>query len=518
MAESQEFSGNYKPVKFTADAIRGRLRESLAEGIYQDVESSFHVLRELVQNGADSIKDYRKEVDPDFEGEIRIKLSASSIEVFDTGKGMSREELHDIVKFGASKKDPDFHIGWRGIGFWANSTLASKVYLISKQKGSTYRRALMVDIEGWKREEAHLSLLELLNKYVYEDEPAAEDRDQHYTIVRLTHLTESGHYLVSNLADARTYLRKTIPLEFEEFNQKEKIENLIYHHVPHYETFRVFLNGDQLFKPGYEHLQDVFSDEIRHYIPPDAGSKSTKKKGGRVKGGQVKGGQVIGWYWAGLHTKRKEIEDPSVKGILFRVKGFAIGDQNLFRSLFKEDVPTPDWYYGEIYVLDSKVTPDSSRTHFEGTKEWIRFISVLSEPRGLINKLKRERRSFSKSDLAMQKIPQLIAEAKHLVAQKATASVEDFEKLQKKIETRIVQTTKPDLKRAGQTAVRQLASALASKKLPIPTVPIKVVSIMAVNRLLSAVIRILGRHITNKNLLRKIQQEIKAEFDDTLKG
>jgi Histidine kinase-, DNA gyrase B-, and HSP90-like ATPase len=186
LPDQEPLTGEFKPAKFTADSIRGRLRESLAEGIYQDVESSFHVLRELVQNGVDAIKDYRKAHDPHFEGEIRIRTSATSIEVFDTGLGMSRDELKEVVSFGATSKDPEFHVGFRGIGFWANSTLASKVILISKKRGERYKRALMVDVDGWKKEEATLSLLQLLNKYVFEDKPSPDDTRSGYPLIRRT--------------------------------------------------------------------------------------------------------------------------------------------------------------------------------------------------------------------------------------------------------------------------------------------------------------------------------------------
>src|SRR2546423_14228731 len=125
MSETGELVNKFKPVKYKDNAIRGRLRESLAEGIYQDIDSSFHVIRELVQNGVDSIDDFRDQEDPHFEGEIRIRLAGDSIAVFDTGLGMTLEELREVPTFAASRKDPGTRVGFRGIGFWANSALAS---------------------------------------------------------------------------------------------------------------------------------------------------------------------------------------------------------------------------------------------------------------------------------------------------------------------------------------------------------------------------------------------------------
>lgn len=497
--DSQALVGNFKNVKYTKNAIRGRLRESLAEGIYQDVSSSFHVLRELVQNGVDAIKDFRKETESNFEGEIRIRLSAASIEVFDTGIGMSKAEMRDLVAFGATKKDPDFHVGFRGIGFWANSTLASKVLVISKKRGEKYKHTLLVDVEGWKKEEATLPLLDLLNTYVFEDDPSREDPDEHYTLIRLTGLTESGKYLVEHQAEAEKYLRRTLPLEFADFKHKEKIKKLIYENLGDYEIFRVYLGHTELFKPGYDNLQDVIFDEIRK-----PGSKGRKNDN-----------PVIGWYWAALNTARGEIKDRLARGILFRAKGFAIGDENLLRSLFSTDQETIDWYYGEIYVLDNKILPDSSRTHFEGNPAWLQFVSALTATSGLINKLKKERRSFSSKDIAREKIPNLVEATKTLVENQASVNRSEVEKVKEELQKRLPFAPDPELKKEAQESIKQLEKALVPKQAKtLITSRNSSKQASPINHFYTTVLQVLRKNISDSKLLKRIEAEVTRIFEE----
>jgi hypothetical protein len=503
MADPKALSNKFKNVKYKNDAIRGRLRESLAEGIYPDVDSSFHVLRELVQNGADSIKDFREEEDPYFEGEIRIRISSDSISVYDTGSGMGLDKLREVPAFAASDKDPALRIGFRGIGFWATSALATEVIIISKRLGDKHKNALRIDIASWKKDENQLSVLELLNKYVYEDEPSTDDTDAHYTMIILGGLTEAGKHLVTHISDARKYLRTTLPLEFEtskEFQRRERIRELILENVPDKErsTFRVFLNEDELFKPGYHALQEILFDEITKLIP-----------------GRKPRTEIIGWYWAALHKEPEKIKDPLVKGIRFRVKGIAIGDENLLRNLLKTDKETPDWYYGEIYVLDPDIKPDSSRTHFEGNQAWQDFIDALTGSGGITNKLKNRRRKFSDAERARIRIPELIAEVDVVTRRTGPLNTEQIQEFKKELQKRSKDATNPELKINAQQATKKLDKALSSRSSKSSKAKGKPRPQSALDRFYLKVRTILATNVSNEALREKITKMVDKAFRET---
>lgn len=227
---------------------------------------------------------------------------------------------------------------------------------------------------------------------------------------------------------------------------------------------------------------------------------------------------MIGWYWAALHSEPEKIKDQLVKGIRFRVKGFAIGDENLLRNLLSTDKETPDWYYGEIYVLDPAIKPDSSRTNFEGNRAWHDFVSALTTQNGLISKLKKGRRKFSDAERARVRIPELIQEANTILSNPVVASASEAETVKKELEKRLRDTPNPEDRVDAQETVKRLNKGLSSGKIitPIKIGQPKQGTLMM--RFYSEVLQILDRSIPDESLRKRVKGRIAKAYENVRSG
>ena len=129
-------SGKFSNIPVKEEDIGPQLLPILSKGLYTN---PLHSLREYIQNGVDAGA-----------SEVLVKITGDSLLIRDNGKGMNLDELTKARKFGVSDKDPQFTVGFRGIGIYSGYDLCDRLIISSKQKNEINRFLLEFDFKGMR--------------------------------------------------------------------------------------------------------------------------------------------------------------------------------------------------------------------------------------------------------------------------------------------------------------------------------------------------------------------------------
>jgi molecular chaperone HtpG len=350
----------------------GFIIEVLTSGLYPDV---FHVIREYVQNSFDAIIAWRQMVRDPTVGSIQIRVESPSIFIFDDGTGMHRKKMREYRYVGYSGKSAGESVGFRGIGKLSGISVAEKLIVTTSPHGTAERYKLVFDAKTMlehilqlKQLGQNIPLSDLIQKYTTID-TENEDIDQHYTLVELHNIRQKSKKLMDQ-EDLSAYLALNAPVDFSpDFKHGSVVDGWLRTYVNDYETAPITVNGTRIYK---YYLSDakppqqafVWSDEDNtastRYAPSiesnnDEGDSSTSK--------------LLAFSWYCEHKGKGQFEDQVRQGLLYRVKNFAVGDNQLTRiTLWKTTPARAFYFFGEIHVCDSEVVPSSERGNFEENK------------------------------------------------------------------------------------------------------------------------------------------------------
>lgn len=361
--------------EFEAEDIGGGLIGILSKGLYPD---PLDCIREYVQNSVDAKAKT-----------VTIRITGNSVAIHDDGVGMSVEKLRQARQLGLSTKSKAEDVGFRGIGVYSGFDICNRLLITTKVAGEAKARILEFHFGEMKaqlkaEQAVSISLPRLITKYTYfrqEDDQV----DRHYTIVQLEELS-SIH--ISQLADhvqLRTYMLHNLPIDFaDNFPYKEQINSQLENHVPGYNAIRVKLVTD--FAPP----EVIVKPNIPNLGEPIMGIISTTDR------------KPVAYYWACYHEKGEVLpeEYKDYRGLVYKVKGFTIGDRERLRGYFPTARGTLYyWCTGEVYVIDDNVTPNAARNDFEVSPEKLQLETAVADTlRGLNTKVERfqERKNADK--------------------------------------------------------------------------------------------------------------------------
>jgi len=320
-------------ISFTSATFGSRLLETITEGLY---DGNVNCLREYVQNAVDS---KAKNVEIFFENGNRDLI------IRDDGHGMTANKLIDSLMIGKSdKKGSD--VGWRGIGIWSGISASEKLVILTKAKKHL---PLRIEIDNDKiRSESHTNrdAIDILNESVkeFEEVDLGEGEsleDSHYTIIRLESILYPQQFFFTP-EKIEDYLAKTVPSPFADtFSYRLKINTLLKQNSVPFPNVNVEFQGKKIFRPPYK--GELYSDEIT------------------VKNFFVKDELIaIGWFLTSSTNERRDWPDA---GILFKKKGFTIGDETLITTIYKGDLSK--WQFGEIHILSDNIRENAGRSRFE---------------------------------------------------------------------------------------------------------------------------------------------------------
>jgi hypothetical protein len=277
--------------------------------------------------------------------EIFFENGNRDLVIRDDGQGMTINKLIDSLRIGKSdKKGPD--VGWRGIGIWSGISASEKMVIITKAKKHP---PLKIEIDNNHiRGQSHTNrnAIDILNESVKEIEEidlgeSESLDDSHYTIVRLESILYPQQFFFTP-EKIESYLAKTVPAPFaDNFLYGSKIKTILQQDNVQFPSVNVEFQGKKIIRPPYN--GDLFSDEI------------TEKKF-FVNDEFI----AVGWFITSNTNDQRNWPDA---GIVFKKKGFTIGDENLLGSLYTGQYSR--WQFGEIHIVSDNIRENAGRSRFE---------------------------------------------------------------------------------------------------------------------------------------------------------
>ncbi|MCK4223997.1 MAG: ATP-binding protein [candidate division Zixibacteria bacterium] len=323
----------------------GSVIEALSFGLYPDKR---HVLREFIQNAFDASISWREKSGSSTISPIEVKIEQPSIFVADHGMGMGEEEVEKYRYLGYSEKDKRKEAGFRGIGKDSGLAVAKKIIVTTSKYGVAKVFTVTIDAQAMLKEvesTRNPPLEKLLQDHGEIDE-RLENKEAHYTLVELYEIRKDAQMLFK-VGQIKDYLQRNCPVPFHpDFIFATEIETRLKENVEEYHALDILLNGQPLFKP----------------FP----SNYTRPEYEEIFASDEDGSPLIAECWYCGHTEKGQFEQKEDSGLLYRLKNFAIGDRHLTRKTLWHATPERAFYFfGEIHVLDSGVTPSADRGDFE---------------------------------------------------------------------------------------------------------------------------------------------------------
>jgi len=376
----------------------GAVLEALSKGLYPDKR---HVLREFVQNAFDALRDLRTVDQDSLIRPIEIRIDPPCITIHDEGMGMDEHRMQQYRYLGYSEKDHRTRVGFRGIGKFSGSAIAKRIIVTSTTKGSNTGRRVEIDAEGMfarLRKDRNPLLENVLEEHSTIDVMQDESPDDHYTFVELHGiLPDSESLFDSELVGS--YLSSTVPVPYDPASPYSKrILKKLQAHVPDFFQSELKVNDQRISKR----------------FPANIGSPQFIP----IYGTERENSPLMAFCWYAKHEVGKQLPQKDLRGLTYRVKNFAVGDQyTTRRDLWATTPHLAFHFFGEIHLCCSDLVPTSDRTDIEDNRarkemhdrcrrisqrlsreaqaesEERRFAYSLQNMRGLVDKVQQDKES-----------------------------------------------------------------------------------------------------------------------------
>lgn len=349
--------------------------ESLTLGMYED---SRFIYREYIQNAADAID---KAVDMALidkeNNEIHVIIDKDKrlIVISDNATGIPSADVTSVLRnIAHSTKKRGEDKGFRGIGRLGGLGYCSKLSFETSFYGEPIKTTLLWDAEMLKfiindrenKEEA----VEVLRR-VTQTITDKEDASAHYFRVTLEDVTSDELLDVENVTD---YLSMVAPVDINSrFIFRTKINDFKKSHGLTVDTYNIFVNGDQIYKP---YTSSIYEDN----------------NGGKKKVDEIQdvdfllqkdsNGNIIYWGWYTISGLKGQMKIKNIaRGIRLRKENIQIGNEERCQDFFvnANDKRFSFYYFGEIHALSKGLIPNSRRDYFGDGKECKEFEALVKK-------------------------------------------------------------------------------------------------------------------------------------------
>ena len=334
-------------MKFKNEDIGAKILEIITSGLY---DGNLNCLREYVQNSIDAKANLI---------EISFENSRDVLQIKDNGLGMNKEELERAVQIGISEKTPD-DIGWRGIGFWSGVPVSKRIVVVTKKEDGKKLR-LKIDNDLFRLESnSNKPAIDVLTAATGDIEELPIGRDEihdHYSIIRLESILRQQKEIFKD-EYVTDYLSRTVPVAFDKnvFPLAPMIDDYLRSKKVPFPEVEIKYQGEQIHRPPTK--IEMFIDRP-------------------IKRDFTINGEVVATSWILTTKENLALKEPNA-GIVFKKKGFTIGDENLVSKEFEGTYHR--WQFGEIHILSGKLRENAARNNFEHNNEILApFLDQVAE-------------------------------------------------------------------------------------------------------------------------------------------
>ena len=360
----------------TESIIGKNVIESLTTGMY---ENPLFVYREYIQNAADAM-DHAVKSGVLQKGEeaisVRIDNERQEIIIEDNAIGIESAKAFSILRnIAKSTKQKGIDKGFRGIGRLGGLAYCQKLTFETSCKGEDVKSIVTWDAEKLQNlinDTEDKSSGEEVVKEVTSFDSKKEDKDEHYFKVVMEDVN-LGDLL--NIDEVTNYLQMVAPIDINSsFLYKKEIQKYMNEHQLSVDTYNIYINGDQIFKP--------YNSKI--YSFDKAGNKKTAGNVYQVNYFNRKSasGEPLFWGWFSMTSLEGQIPSANLaRGIRLRSANIQIGDSEICKKFFTStsDQRFSFYFFGELHALNSKLIPNSRRDYFEDNDICKEFENAVKE-------------------------------------------------------------------------------------------------------------------------------------------
>jgi len=324
---------------------------TLVSGLYND---TFDLVREYCQNSYDAIL-LKYGDSAEVEGRIDITIENQNLIIHDNGTGMPLEIVKKCAVIGFSSKDVNNQVGYRGVGRLSGICAATKMHFVTKVENSLVEYIFEIDaqelVSSLDRDTKFTKRAsDVIKKHskLSQQKVSLKDKKKSYTTVILYGIHgEAGKLLDEDRL--REYLEMNLPVFIHpKLNEASKINKLYRDYDKLFPNIPIYLNDKQIYKPYHE------MGGTKEYK-----SLILKNPRGRTLA-------VVWLIWD--TTKSCMVPQVRIRGIRYRNKGFTIGNNGYLKTILNTSPPqVPDWFIGEVIVIDDRAQVSSDRSRFEDT-------------------------------------------------------------------------------------------------------------------------------------------------------
>lgn len=384
------------------------------------------IYREYIQNGLDAINEAVKLgiLKQSKDGLVSIYIDKQDIIIEDNGTGIKAVEApKKLMDIANSSKDGVETAGRFGIGKLSGGGYCETLIFTTSYLGETVSSTVSMDINKLRTiidNSEEVSADEVMEEICSVSRETCNS-ESHFFQVRLHNIVNSAEILL-NEEDILSYIRQTAPIGYSTvFNtlidgstQKEFVSR-----HKHIEKIRVSLNHHSDVEKSYGLSIKGSGDEI------------LKLRYFELPAHPVYGRMAWGWYAVTRFTKQIDETNDENVGIRLRVHNISL-EKNILNSLFKEPRGNK-YFYGEIFITNDKIQPDSSRQGLAAGEEAdaLRnqlqkyFKDILHQLYTRANRYKGQIKNISEF---VGKIENSGPSTKPLIAEQLRIAVEKFQK------------------------------------------------------------------------------------------
>lgn len=331
------------------------------------------IYREYIQNALDSINEavrlgILKRIK---DGHVGILISSNNVTIEDNGTGIqSAFAVKYLTDIANSIKNGVNTAGLYGVGRLSGGGYCDILEFDTSYRGERLGTIVTMDTrilrklldENQIEMSAEEAMRQICTTQTYETDP-----EKHYFIVRLKNVTNSADVLL-NEDDILQYIKEVAPVDYSvTFNsliQSSDQRDFVEKHKA-IDKIKVSLNEAADIEKSYDLVVKGSGDNIEklRYFELPAHEKFGK----------------MGWGWYAVTDFSVQINDEKDPNAGIRLRKHNISlDKNILNEYFKE-ARGNKYFYGEIFISNSKIVPDSGRRGLAASEEADALIKTIKE-------------------------------------------------------------------------------------------------------------------------------------------